>query len=120
MGLELIENLSAAELKSQRSELVAEAAKVDAAELADRYVQSRTDAKLRDEKMAEQGQAILAAEDRAIRAEDRAASLTQEVERLTARTEAQKAANDLLRTEVNDLKKQLAELQASVADEEAS
>lgn len=61
MQLTKIENLSAAELKSRREELadaVVAAAEIDREELAARYVQARLDAKLRDEKLAEQGQTI--------------------------------------------------------------
>lgn len=58
MTLTEIENLSAAELKSRKDELVAAASQADPAELAVRYVQARTDASLRDEKLSEQGKTI--------------------------------------------------------------
>lgn len=58
MTLIEIENLSFADLKKQRAELITEAAKATAEELAARYVDARTDAKQRDEKLAEQGKRI--------------------------------------------------------------
>ncbi len=51
----LIENLNFAELKARRADLVSQAKEVGVNELATRYVQARTDAKQRDERMAEQG-----------------------------------------------------------------
>ena len=58
MNLQDVENLSAADLKTRKKELLA-AIKADApAELADRYIQARTDAKVRDEAMAKQGKTI--------------------------------------------------------------
>ena len=53
-----IENLSHAELKAQREAIIEAAGGAEKAELASRYVQARTDAKLRDEKLAEQGKTI--------------------------------------------------------------
>lgn len=55
-----IENLSLSELKSQRDELIERAKKSDVGELAARYVKARTDAAMRDEKLAEQGKTIQA------------------------------------------------------------
>lgn len=60
MTLETIENLSAADLKTKAAELVAEAVKVEPAELAKRYVQARLDAKMRDEVLAKQGETVTA------------------------------------------------------------
>lgn len=74
MELHEIENLSAAELKERRAELteVAQAAPPDV--LASRFIQARRDAKLRDEKLAEQGATIT--------------NLNAAIERLTADYEA--------------------------------
>lgn len=58
MGLAEIENLTHAELKSQKADLVAKAAEADKSELASRYVQARTDAAMRDEKLAEQARTL--------------------------------------------------------------
>lgn len=55
-----IENLSAAELKERREELAAAIAGSPSEELASRYVQARMDAKLRDDKLSEQGTTITA------------------------------------------------------------
>lgn len=56
MTLTEIENLSFAELKEKRAELIVAA--TGAEDLAARYVQARTDAKHRDEKLSEQGRTI--------------------------------------------------------------
>lgn len=53
--LEKIENLTFAELKANRAALVAEAAQQPLQALAARYVQARTDAKMRDERMSAMG-----------------------------------------------------------------
>lgn len=58
MHLTEIENLSAADLKSRRDELVEAAKAAEQGELAARYVKARTDAKLRDEKLAEQARTL--------------------------------------------------------------
>lgn len=58
MDLIEIENLSFAELKAKRAELVEAAKTVPPEQLAERYVQARMDAKQRDEKLAEQGRTI--------------------------------------------------------------
>jgi hypothetical protein len=56
--LENIQNMTGQELKSKRDVLIAEAQLASLPELAARYVQSLTDAKLRDEKLGEQGREI--------------------------------------------------------------
>ena len=59
MTIAEIENLSFADLKARRDELIQAAFESeDRGQLASRYVQARTDAKLRDEKLAEQGKTI--------------------------------------------------------------
>ena len=73
MELTDIEGLAAAELKKRRDELVAEAAKAPVEQLAARYVQARTDATRRDEKMAEQGETIVHLQKALKAAEKRAA-----------------------------------------------
>lgn len=55
-----IENLSADELKARRDELIDAARMLPPGEVAARYVQARTDAARRDEKLAEQGKTITA------------------------------------------------------------
>ena len=55
MTIQDIENLTFAELKASGKKIVDE---LGGNELAARYVQARTDAKQRDEKLAEQGQTI--------------------------------------------------------------
>jgi len=63
MTLPDIENLTFAELKARRDELIAEAAKQPVNELAGRYVKARTDAKMRDESLGEQAGIIKALQD---------------------------------------------------------
>lgn len=58
MNLSEIENLSAADLKAKRAELSAALKAEPPDDLAERYVQARTDAKLRDDKLGEQGKTI--------------------------------------------------------------
>lgn len=53
-----IENLSSADLKDQRAEIVSALKASPPDDLADRYVQARLDAKSRDDKLSEQGQTI--------------------------------------------------------------
>ena len=91
MQLSEIENLDAAALKAGRSELIEAAKAAPAAELAARYVQARTDAKQRDQKLAEQGETIKhlqSALDEAAKREAGARSETQQAE--TAASEAKK------------------------------
>lgn len=52
-----IENMSVAELKASKNAIIAEL-QASPAELAARYVQARLDAKMRDEKLAQQGKYI--------------------------------------------------------------
>jgi predicted nucleic acid-binding Zn-ribbon protein len=58
MKLTEIENLTAADLKARKAELIEAAQAAGSAELAARFVQARTDAATRDAKLAEQGETI--------------------------------------------------------------
>lgn len=58
MNLQQIENLSFAELKQDRSAILEALKSLDPAEIQERYLQARTDAKQRDEKLGEQGRLI--------------------------------------------------------------
>jgi len=120
MTLHNIENMSAADLKAQRPELVAAAEAADKKELAGRYVQARTDASLRDEKLAEQGETIKglqlglrSVEQQNAVAEDKLAALVkQAAEQQRKATEREAALQDQLRerTEaIRGLDTQLAE-----------
>lgn len=60
MNIEAVENLSFAELKANRKKILKDLADVSAEDLAARYLQARTDAKQRDEKMLQQGEMITA------------------------------------------------------------
>lgn len=63
MNLIDIENLPFADLKSRRAELIEQAARSTQADLAARFVDARTDAKHRDERMSEQGRTIASLND---------------------------------------------------------
>lgn len=58
MNIRDVENLSAADLKARRAECVEAGAAEQPGDLAERFVDARIDAKLRDEKLAEQGVTI--------------------------------------------------------------
>ncbi len=58
MKLHEIENLTASELKDRKPELIEAAKLASVDDLAARYVQARTDAKLRDESLAEQAKTL--------------------------------------------------------------
>lgn len=80
--LQEIENMSYADLKAQRADLIAKVESAPVKELATRYVQARTDAAGRDEKLSEQGrtitilqEALEAEKSRAVAAEKRAAEV---------------------------------------------
>lgn len=85
MKIHDIENLSAAELKSRRHELKAGLASASHDELAGRYLQARTDASMRDEKLAEQGRTITTLNDAADAADGRITVLESEVSTLKTR-----------------------------------
>jgi predicted transcriptional regulator len=113
MKISEIENLTFTELKSRHDELIAAMKDVATPELAARYVQARTDAKQRDEKMSEQGRTIkelqLALE--ATREREQAAvsqvantssenkTLGEKVTRLTADVQTAQARADRLKTQ---------------------
>lgn len=58
MDIHKIENLSFEELKTRKAELLETLKAASGGDLAVRYLQARTDAKQRDEKLAEQGKTI--------------------------------------------------------------
>lgn len=58
MTFEDIENLSGTELKNQREAILTAIESLDTGECRKRYLQARIDAKIRDEKLAEQGRTI--------------------------------------------------------------
>lgn len=76
-----IENLSAAELKAERAELAQAIAANPPEELAARYVQARLDAKIRDEKLAEQAATLRALEQGLAAATERVAALSKACDR---------------------------------------
>lgn len=63
MSIHEIENLSFAELKEKRAEITEALKGIPVEELANRYLQARTDAKQRDDKLSEQGKTITALQD---------------------------------------------------------
>ncbi len=80
--LQKIENMTCAELKANRDALAAEAEKQPAKELAHRYIQARTDAKLRDERMATMGQEFAKLNVALLASEQREAKLAAQIKAL--------------------------------------
>ena len=128
MTLAEIENLSFADLKAKRDELVEAAAGVPADKqpeqylhnLAARYVQARTDAKMRDEKLGEQAATIKALQDgmgalqtKAETASAAVAALKAQLEKEAAEsTRKEEALTDAVATEraiIADLQAKLSE-----------
>lgn len=91
MSTHAIENLSFTELKEHRDALIADAEKLPPAELAARYVQARTDAKQRDEKLAEQGTTIASLNSALAESMARACGHAEEGNRLAAELAQSKA-----------------------------
>lgn len=90
-----IENMSAADLKAKRAELV-EAIK-GSPDLAVRYVQARLDAKTRDEKLAEQGATITALQQGLAAATEKTAALDAELAKAKQETaDADARATEML------------------------
>lgn len=131
MALEKIENKSFQEIKDEWDVLLAEVKSAPPEVVAERYLQSRMDAKQRDESLAVQGQEILAATNRATVAERRLASTTTELE--TAKLKIIEHTNEIKETvkphveavkelteQVAVLNTQLGELQQQLADEKAA
>ena len=81
MTLEQIENMSVAELKATRTELIEAARGLPPEDVAARYVQARTDAKARDETLAKQGRTITALQDGAAAAKQQVESLRADLNR---------------------------------------
>lgn len=121
MQIHEIENLSFSELKARRDELVAEAAKVEPEVLAARYVQARTDAAMRDEKLAEQGKTIGNLNDAADvfreRVDSKDNAIKQHVAELEKAREAHSAEVAAMRSEVTRLGKELQTMRADLASE---
>ena len=95
MKIHDIENMPAVELKSRRDELI-EAVKEDPA-LAARYVQARTDAKMRDEKLLDQGRFITDLENQLAESHEANKKLKAELEKVRQKTSEtiQKLQSDL-------------------------
>lgn len=105
-----VENATAAEIKAGRAEAI-EAAK-GAADVAERFVSARLDAKTRDEKMAEQGETIkslqTALDDsraRYLELDTRSAMRERAIEEETARANAMVGDLTAERTRASRLKK---------------
>ena len=104
-----IENLSFAELKAKRVELIEAAKAVPLDDLAARYVQARTDATARDEKLAEQGKTIIALQDGLAAAKQQNGSLQ---ETLQQRNQAAANLSAQVSAKEDTCAAQLKELQA--------
>jgi hypothetical protein len=88
-----IENLSFAELKEQKAGILKSLGESDKAELAARYVQARTDAKLRDDKLGEQGRTLTALEAGVNSLTEQKVSLEQQLAASQQRENEAKALN---------------------------
>ena len=95
-------NLSAAELKERRAELADAAKGIDPAELAARFVQSLTDAKARDEKLAEQGKTIQLLQSGLEAEAGKVRALGAELQRMADNHNAQQAELNGLVKRLND------------------
>lgn len=122
MSIHDIENMTFAELKAQRAELVKEAETLDRKDVAARYIQARTDATQRDEKLAEQAR-ILESLQTGLEASKQQAEafekkLTEDVGAMKAEAaayvEAKKSELDLRDQELEDMRTSRARLEAAV------
>lgn len=97
MTIQDVENLSFAELKARRAELIEAitASTISIKEVAGRYIQARADAKHRDEKLAEQAKTIAALQE----------GLEAVKEREAAAVEASKELITALKDEVAEFRK---------------
>ena len=114
MTLHEIENLSFAELKAQRTDLVESLKETDAGALAARYVQARMDAKQRDEKLAEQGKTIALLQASLEKAAGEQQALLQQLKQQKAYADAGVKASDQQREEIARLKSESAEIIAGL------
>lgn len=105
MTIHDIENMPATELKARREELITAGLDFAPADLSERYVQARLDAKLRDELLAEQGKTITGLE-------HQADDLLGRLEQLNVQYKAAKETGATLNA-------QLAEMTAELAQEKA-
>lgn len=101
MTITEIENLSFAELKLHRNALIEAASNADKSELASRYVQARTDATHRDEKLSEQGKTIDALNSGNNALLEKRAELEAQVQALTAQ---QVDAQTLIRRQTDTIR----------------
>lgn len=98
MQIQDVENLSADELKAQRVEAVQVARK--APDVAERFVGARIDAKVRDEKLASQGETIGNLTAQAVERTKVINTLQEELQRAQQRVTALEADVDLLTTDL--------------------
>ena len=123
MTLADIENMTFADLKAKRAEAIDAAKKSNAADVAERYVQARADAKQRDETLASQGATITALNQGLAAATEKVNALGGQVKELAAQLEAagMKEAEMLaLTANIRDESaKALADLKAKLAAETA-
>lgn len=102
MTLADIENMSAAELKANRSEI--EAAIKDAPDLVPRHMKTLIDAKTRDEKLAEQGKTITALQDSLDASHGREKEECKKAVKLNGEVDSLLSERASLLKEVGDLK----------------
>lgn len=104
MTLVEIENLTAAELKSRKAELIEQAKKAKVDELAARYVQARTDATIRDEKLHEQGVTITSLNEALLSEKNLSASLRSEISKVVGDFNDLNAINKQSKADIEELK----------------
>lgn len=100
MNLIDIENMKAADLKTNKAQAVEAAKSADLADLAARYVQARLDAATRDGKLAEQGVTITSLNTAIASERERAEGLSELSRRLTGKVEELETAVARLQQEL--------------------
>ena len=106
-----VENLGYVELKGRRAALAEAVTKMPPGEVAERYVQARTDAKQRDEKLAEQGTTIAQLQEGYARQRQDLVAATTQLNEATAALRALKEKYDediaALRTQLEETAEKL-------------
>lgn len=115
--LHQIENMSFAELKEHKEALLAELkANPPGEALAARYLQARTDAKMRDEKLAEQGQKILEIRDELRKTSEAFVGLQSQWAGLQDAVKASSKERDAARAELAELAEKSAAQRKLIAE----
>lgn len=113
MTLIEIENLTFAQLKSRRDAVISDAKDAPLDDLAARYIQARTDAVQRDEKLAEQGKTITVLQDALASAK---ATISAEKRRADAAQTSLEAANAMIAKKDEKLQEAVGKATVALAD----